>query len=276
MPVPFLAAGAIVARVVAAIRSLGWLQWLGIGAIVEKVYSGDLKDEINGAIAEEAAARAGIVLDRNDPLSDASLAGAVYQKTGIPLRSLRDQAMIIEDVDAWAASLVSAKSGYVIRSVSNVPILKEDMRRVACAVLTERLGIPAGVLPGDGEEFNPEAIKGRLLAWAKAELFQKIGDDIGIQIDEILAVGDLESAAAEINSLLRGMNSGFEVTGRKLALTIANQLAAKSITEYQQVVQGDTKGTRRRLQNRKAQERFRAKHGNRQKYVPLNMSAVIG
>ena len=276
MPVPFVAAGLIVARVVTAIRSMGWLQWAGVGYIVEKVYSGDLKKDVNDAIAREAAERAGLVLDPENPLSDASLANAVYQRTGIPLRTLRDQAMILEDVDTWAASMVSAKSGYSIRSVSNVAILKEDLQRTACAILTDRLGIPAGVLPEDGQSFDPEAIKTRLLAWAKAEIMTRVGEEVGISVEEIMSMGDVESVAYEINSLLKMADSDMTVTGRKLAVRLVNQLAAKSVVEYQQVVEGDTKASRRRLQNRKAQERFRAKWGNRQKYVPLDMGAVIG
>ncbi|KXB29250.1 hypothetical protein AT959_14840 [Dechloromonas denitrificans] len=266
----------IIMQLVARIKAMGWLEWAAISMFAEKVFTADVKKEINDAIVKEAAERAGVTLDAENPLSDASLANAVFQRTGIPLRSLRDQVLIKEDLDTWAASLVSAKSGYTIRSVSNVAILKEDLQRTACAVLTERLGIPAGVLPSDGQAFDPEAIKTRLLAWAKAEIMTRVGEDVGVSVDEIMALGDVESVAYELNSLLKLADSDMTVTGRKLAVRVVNQLAARSVVEYQQVVQGDTKASRRRLQNRKAQERFRAKWGNRQKYVPLDMNAVIG
>lgn len=62
--------------------------------------------------------------------------------------------MVEEDVENYAALLVSEKSSYQIHSVTNTTILRADLERIAAAVLSEKIGLPLGVLPGDGEEFN--------------------------------------------------------------------------------------------------------------------------
>lgn len=275
MPIPIVvAAVAFVKAMTARFAAMTFIEKTAAAIVVYDLWDNGLREDVEAYAVKMAADTAGLVLDPDEPFTDASFSNAISQRTGIAIRSIRDQQMIKEDLDTYAAGLVSERSGYHVRSVSNVPVLKEDLQRIACAVLTERLGIPAGVMPADGELFNPEAIKQRLLSWAKAELFARVGEDIGVQISEIMAAGDMELVAAEINALLKGMDSGFEVTGRKMAVFVANRLATKSVTEYQAVAAGDTKKTRRQLQVKIAQQRFRAVHGNRQKYIPLGFTVT--
>lgn len=272
MPVPLLVP---LASVVGG-RLATWLAWLGVGSIINYVQELGVTEAIYGWIADAAGHYAGLSLDRNDPLSDASLAGAVSQKLGVNIRSLKDQAKIREDLDIWAAALVSERSGYLVTSVSDVAVLRVDLQRVAAAVLTEKLNLPVGVFPDDGGEINPVVVRERLLAWAKAELLSGVAQEVGISVDEIYQMGDIEAVAAEMNSRLSGMASDFEVPGRKMAMLIANNMASKAITDYQRVAVGGSKKARRREQIRQAQAKFRSVHGNRQQYVPLGMSATVG
>lgn len=235
----------------------------------------DVNAAVLGWIVEHAATRAGLALDPEDPLSDASFAGALSQKTGITIRSLKDRDMIREDVDMYAAQVVSDRSGYLVHSVSNVAVLKADLQRIAAALLSDRLGIPAGVLPGDGEEFDAAAVKERLLSWAKAELMTRVNEEVAIHTQEIMDAGGLEEIAADMNSRLASLGSVENVTARQLAVQVATRLATGAVVDFGKVAKGMSKRTRRQLQLRDAQKKFRATHGNRQQYVPLGMVGTV-
>ncbi|TXI72652.1 MAG: hypothetical protein E6Q49_06540 [Limnohabitans sp.] len=271
MPVPVLVP---LASVIGG-RLASWLAWLGVAALVEKITSLGVVPVVYGWIADAAEYYAGLQLNRDDPLSEPSITGAISARLGFPLRTLKDAQMIREDLDAWAAGQVSARSGYLVRSVSNVDILKEDLERVAAAVLSDRLNIPAGVIAADGGVFDPVAIKARLMAWAKAEIMQQVAAEVGTSYEELAAVADVESLAGEINGRLAALNSDQFVTARRLAFNLANSVAMSAIVEYQQVTTGMTKRQRRQEQVRQAQAKFRRRHGNRQVYVPLGFSAEV-
>lgn len=240
----------------------------------------DMKREIENAIlgwiVDYAAQKAGLTLDANEPLSDASLSGAVSERLGFTVRTLRDKASLAEDLEDHATALISQRAGYQIHSVRDVTVLKGDLERIGCAILSQRLGIPAGVLPGDGEVFDAPAIKERLLSWAKAEILDNASGEIGGMIADIQGFADFESLAAEMNGKLEALGSGEQVTARKLALLVANRMATNAVADYGRVASGMSKRTRRQLQLRDAQRKFRAAHGNRQKYVPLGMGATVG
>lgn len=258
-----------------AVPLMGLLKWASFAAIVNWLTDNGVVREVERWIVSAALERSGLRLAEEDPLSDASLSAAVSEKFGVPIRSLKDQQMIEEDLDYWTAGKISERSGYLVRSVSNVDILKEDLERVAAAVLSDRLNIPAGVIAADYGVFDPVAIKERLLAWAKAELMTSIEAEIGVSLEEIMAIPDIESAAGEINGRLALLKSDQFVTARRLALNVANTLAMNAVTEYQQVAMRMTKRQRRQEQLRQAQAKFRRRHGNRQVYVPLGFSAAV-
>lgn len=270
MPFPLLALAPAIATWAA--RALAGY---GLARLASDEPIQELKNIVIGWIVEQAASQAGLQLDPADPFSDASMAGAVGVRVGIPLRSLKNPDTVREDLDAFAANLVSQKSGYQITSVSNVAILKSDLERAACAILTAKLGIPAGVLPGEGEALDPIAIKERLLVWAKAEVMQRIESEAGVTLAELQQIGDLEALAVEMNGRLSSMGSDEQFTARNIALHMANRLATDAVTQYGQAAQDMSKRTRRQLQLRDAQAKFRARHGNRQQYVPLGMVATV-
>lgn len=244
--------------------------------ILTKIVGHDLKQEAFRAIVEETAQRTGLQLDPADPFSDASLSGAVGQRIGVPLRSLKNAETIKEDLEAYALQVISQRSGYELHSVTDVAILRADFQRIACAMLTEKLQLPVGVFPDGDGEIDPAAVRENLLAWAKAELANRVEWEVGYSLDEIKQIGDIETLAAELNGRLAAVGSDQVVTARQIALHVSNKMAVQSIADYGRVSQDIAKATRRQLQLRAAQARFRAKNGNRQKYVPLGMTATIG
>ncbi len=266
----------IIAVVFARMKALGWLaQWApAVAWVVEKVYDGDLKKDVYSAIAKEAADRAGLVLDENDPISDASFSGAVSQKLGFPVRTLKNRQMIIEDLDSFAADMVSQRSGYTVRSVSNVDMLKQDLERVALAVVSEKIGIPLGQIADDGFQIDTEAIKGRVLEWAKAQLLTKVNEQISIEVLD-LAQGNVDWLVGSINERAAAGNVAGTVDAYGVSLMIADRLAVGAVKSYQQAAVGMTKRQRRQELQRAAQAKFRRTHGNRQVYVPLGMAAQI-
>lgn len=250
-------------------------EWLAMADLLSHIADGGLADRIYQFISDEVYEYTGMRLDPVAPLAEASITNAIAERTGIQFRTLRDKEMIKEDLSAYAAGLVSAKSGYRIRSVTDVEMLKADLQQVACAVLSQRIGIPAGVLPGDGEAFDPAAIRERLLTWAKAELYANINQQVGVSLQEIAAIGDVEALAVELSGQLRAMGSDEEITARRLAVYVSNKMATNAVADYGRQAADMSKRTRRQLQLRDAQAKFRAKHGNRSVYVPLGMAATV-
>lgn len=236
----------------------------------------EIEEAILGWLVSYAAQKAGLTLDANDPLSDASLSGAVSERLGFTVRTLKDKASLAEDLEDHATALISQRAGYQIHSVRNVAVLRNDLEQIGCAILSQRLGIPAGVLPSDGEVFDAPAIKGRLLSWAKAEILQNASGEISGMIADIQGFTDFESLAAEMNGKLEALGSVEQVSARKLALMVANRMATNAVADYGRVASGMSKRTRRQLQLRDAQRKFRAAHGNRQQYVPLGMAGNVG
>ena len=80
---------------------VGLLKWASIAAIINYLTDNGVVRAIYQWIAQAALVHAGLELDENDPLSNASLAGAVSKRTGVTLRSLKDKETILEDLDTF-------------------------------------------------------------------------------------------------------------------------------------------------------------------------------
>lgn len=266
MPLPLivLGVGARLALWVQRTLAAGGLVALGSGAA-------ELWSEIKAAVVEEVARRSGLQLDPDDPFSDPSMANAVGLRVGVPLRSLKDPVMIREDLDGYAAGLVSEKSGYQISSVANVAVLRSDLERIGAAIITERTGIPLGSVGA----FDPAGVREQVLLWAKAELLANMGDEVGFSVQEIISAGGVEAVASDLNSRLNNIGSIEAVTSRQLAVKIAEKMASSAVADFGRVAGGMDKKNRKRALGRAAQAKFRATHGNRQIYVPLGMAGTV-
>lgn len=266
MPFPLLAlVPALVAWGTRAVTAVG------LAAIFTGQPLQDLKELLLGYVVDYAARYAGLELDAADPISDASFSHAVSLRVGFPIRSLKDRAMIQEDLDGFAAALISQKSGFVVRSVKDVDVLKQDLERVALAVLSQQVGIPLGSVGNSGFGLDPVEIKQQILVWAKAQLLADIRSGVQVEALELASWGDMDALVNVINS--RAENGEVSVHG--VALNIADKLAVEAVGDYQKVVVGMTKRARRQESLRAAQAKFRRLHGVRQKYVPLGMVAVV-
>lgn len=270
MPFPLLAAvPAIIVWARNALAAGGLISLLSQESVEE------LWETLKALIVAYVARVSGLNLDPDNPFSDSSLAGAVSERVGIPIRSLKDRALITEDLNNFAAELISQKSGFMVHSVTDVAVLKEDLLRIGAAEMTSRLGFPVGVMPGDGEVFDPAEIRKRLLMWAKAEILAEMSEDVQANVLEMAGAGNIDALADELNLKLKVAAIDKVVTARQISVAISNTMAAKAVGEYQSYVLSASKLDRKRVLNRAAQAKFRAAHGNRQQYVPLGMTATI-
>jgi hypothetical protein len=246
---------------------------MSIGALAAQTT--DIWDALKKWAVAEAAERAGIHLDPDDPFSDSSISGAVSQRTGIPLRTMLDQQMIEEDIDDYTARRVSERIGYRISTFRNLQQLRADFELAALAIVTEKTGIPFA--PLDGQPVSVDYIKSNVEDWARAALMEKISADAGQALSLLSGAGvDFEAVAESMNRKLEALGSPNLASARGLALEVAEGLVSSSMQRFHAVAVGASKKERRALQLRAAQRKFRATHGNRQKYIPLGMSATIG
>lgn len=229
----------------------------------------DLEKLITDWVVVQVADRAGLNLDPDAPFTDASLAGAISERTGITIRSLKDKDMIKEDAENFAIQQISGRTGYTLNSVTDPEIIKQDLIRIGLAIASEKTGIPLGL--AESGELDITALRENLLTWAKAQLLANVGEEVSIVVNEIIAVGGLEAIAESLNSRLKASGSIESITARQLALKVVDKIASKAVSDYGRVAIGLDKKNRKRELNRAAQERFRRAHGSRQKYIPLGM-----
>ena len=285
MPLPGVVAAVpwiarIVAIVVARLKAATLLEWVvaggSVASLVDTLMQGDLKRQAGGIIVEEVSKRAGLSLDPDDPFSDASIAGALSQKIGITIRSVKDKDLILEDVEGFAVGRVSEKLGIPIRSLRDPVMLRHDFEQAALVLVAQKTGIP--IMPQSADEdLDIEAIKAQIEEWAIARANLRIAESQSAAIAALTGEGvDFEALAISLNSRLEAVGSADRVTAGKLALRCAENMVSESAASVQRVALGQSKRTRRQVQLREAQAKFRATHGNRQKYVPLGMVATIG
>lgn len=227
----------------------------------------ELKRMLLAHIVDYAAQYAGLHLDPDDPISDASFSAAISERVGFPIRTLRDKASIEEDIEHAALALIEQRSGYHLTSLRDVDALKADVKRIGLQYLSDQVGIPLTGMDGD---LTPAVIKQQLLDWAKAQLMTSIGEEAGLAVAELIQAGGLEAVAGDMNSKLAELGSLQAVTARQFALKVAEKMASKAVTDFGKTAMGLDKKNRRKAQNREAARRFRAKHGIRLLYVRLD------
>lgn len=266
-------AARLVAMLIARIKGLGFLEWAGIASLVDTILTYDVKQQAFALVVEFAAKGAGLQLDPNDPFSDASMSAAVSQKTGIPLRSLKDQTIIMQDLDDYAAARASEKLGFQISTFRDPARARADFEAAALQVIALKTGIPFA--PGP-EGFTVDGIKSQVLDWARPQLAIELSGNAGLALQTLAGEGvDFEALAAEMNGKLKAIGSGETVTAGRIAVHVAESIVKTSAQALQVTAAGLSKKSRRALQVRAAQQKFRAAHGNRQRYVPLGMTATI-
>lgn len=243
--------------------------------IIQKIVGHDLKAEAFKLVVEEVAEKTGLALDPSDPFSDASLAGALSQRMGVTIRSVKDRDMIVEDIEDFAVGRVSEKLGFTITTLRDPVRMRQDFEAAALAMITEKTGIPF-VAPADGGAFSVDDIKSQVEDWARAKITTELSGSAAAALEALGGAGvDFESVAAEMNGKLKALGSLQTVSAKGLALKVAENLVSASVEKLHATAIGSSKKSRRILQLREAQRKFRAAHGNRQIYVPLGMNASV-
>ena len=269
MPLPALVLGGVslAARLAPIFRSK-WA-WMSAGALAAQTV--DIYDEVKKWVVVEAAERAGLQLDPDNPFSDASFCNALYQKTGVQFRTLLDRASVEQDLESYAIAQIQMRTGFqmTVTSFRDVEGLKLDLVNIGLYTVQQRTGIPVAQVSGTPGEWGQQ-IKDQLLTYAEAELRQKLAGDaqnIAAKMGELV---DLDALAGQINQRLSDIGSTQDIDVRGLALSIAQQVSAGAVNRFQVQAAKMNKQDRRAVQNREAQRRFREKWGDRRQYVPLS------
>lgn len=238
----------------------GALSWEAISSFFEEE-----KDELtrrwNRMIVEVVANHTGIDLDPDDPLGPGSISRAISKKTGIPLRDVTDKETTVADFEAYALVQMKDRTGYTLTSLRDRDKITRDMEAIGAQIIGERTGIPLRSL------HDPETVKEDILTWGEALVAQRVAGNIAesMKIKNQLGVSmydqikDLAGSDFDPKNLIEGaknaaLSSAIKVNNHAKKITIPN---------------------RRTLQNREAQRRFRAKHGNRMKYVPIREQMAL-
>ena len=261
-------AARIFMALVTKFKGLGFLEWAGIASLIDTILTYDVKQQLFKIVAEEMSAKAGLELNPEDPFSDASVSNAISQKIGVPLRSIKNKQMILEDVDDFAAARLSEKLGVKISSIKDPAKAKQDLEAAGLALVSAKTGIPFSV--PEGEAVSAEVVRGQVIAWARAEVSLELAESANTCLSQMGAEGvDFEATAAVINGKLQAMGVDTTVSAGRVAMYVAESLVRDAVRQYGAVAGDISKATRRRLQLRDAQQRFRSRHGNRQVYMPI-------
>jgi len=228
----------------------------------------DFREELLLAACDYAEKNAGLVLDRDDPLSDASLANALSEKTGMAIRSVKSAAMIREDIGYAVAREIETETGVRLSNVFDGEALRADIAVYASGVLSAKTGIPITDIS------NTEQTKEEVREWATA---------MGALSEEIeQAVAVFKDSGVDVAALLEEGKKKYKINPRtglhdapagvNVESAVAGLLSAMIASSTEKMVyrqRKNTKRTRRQEQNRRAQAAFRKSRGNRLQYQPI-------
>ena len=269
------ALGAVLTQVAGYVGRTGLLKMLtatgvagGAGAIGGEYLSalatgdaGALTKQLLKAAAVVVEYETGIQLDDEEPFGGHSMGSAVTQKSGVPVRNLYDKEGVREDLEHFALDQFSLKTGYQLSSLRDPERIKADVVAIGISIMEERMHFPLTQIMSD------EDPKQALIEYFTPLVIDRITKEV-------------ESRDINAESLIVAIQAktGAKFTKRQINKALNSKLIQQSL---QYIAKKRQKGadTRRRLQNRAAQARFRAKHGNRSKYVrlsdgPVNPAAV--
>ncbi|MCX7206995.1 MAG: hypothetical protein NT086_13645 [Proteobacteria bacterium] len=137
------------ASIVAIIqRSLpSTIGWFG-GSILATTLTEILKthsvtEAIEGALAsqivEYALVHWGVILDRNNPLSKASINNAISQKVGFTLTDVFDKNALMHDVGAGLAQELNQRFGTHITTVWPVEVFQDQLENAVLDIILEAI-----------------------------------------------------------------------------------------------------------------------------------------
>jgi hypothetical protein len=210
----------------------------------------------------------GVELDRDAPLSDKSLCGAIKSKTGLTLRTIRNKQKIGQDVERWAFAELESRTGLRVRDIRDAKKTKEDVLRFASPIVADLTGIPLSDL-SDKDKVGVE-----VFAYLKDRALVLLAQDMS-KIKKYVA-----SALGEIGTTLDDMarlvveKGGYDEAGvprvRADAETVALAIVANALVKADKRRRNEAlpelKVARRKEQLRMGLKRFRERHGHRMTY----------
>ncbi len=241
--------------------------WGSLTALVAVVIADDIGDlwarvkkDVFDAICDVAEAKTGLVLDRNDPASDASISAALSARSGIYISTVKDANALAVDLSAHASGLIQMQTGIELTNLLSAEQVKADVVAHAVGVVQEKTGLDvAGVSTFD-------EVQKRISAHVRERLAELVADRLHA------AALDFARPEATLDELLAMVYRAQEVKGiraRDVALGVAASLVVAAYARTSAPLRRRVDAFRRRAQNREAQRRFRAKHGNRMRYDKL-------
>lgn len=183
----------------------------------------------------------GVKLDPDDPFSDASLSGALSQVLGVPVPTVRDKVELRKAFMAATTRQISTELGTPFLNINDLAQTRRDVLRAVGAQATY-------VVPG--LELRDLSSREQTLADLELYATRKISDVVGIPLTNLRSIRQIKA----------------DVYAWALQLIDA-ELGEGAGPPPTKPLRMDRKGVR----NREAQRRFRAKWGNREKYIPIDM-----
>lgn len=245
---------------------------LGLGAVLGKISNSTLEDiekMVYGWVVQQAAAQA-FNLDRSDPFSDASLAGAISERLNVPLRSVRDRAMIEEDLLAYAATKIYERSGVRLSNLKSADVTKRDLIRHAGSLITLHTGIPLADIT-DREQTIADVKE-----WGLSQVYAKMGEDAQAALTHLGLNGgvDVEGIVNQVNATLHG--GGTEpLSTKKVVMAMLHSQISQQIARVATRAALTAMKSRRQLQMQAASMRFRERNGHRMKYIRLGSTESL-
>ena len=212
---------------------------------LERIWE-EMKKKVLGWVTQYALEKAGLVLDENDPLSDASLSGAVGQRLGIQIRTLKDRQSLEDDVLRGVSAKIEQVSGLYLSDLRSVDAIKADAMRYAMNRIAGETGIYLSDLT------SPEAIKANILTWGKQAAMERVASDLSAALN--LQDGD----GVRLADMLASM--GHAGLDPKKLMNQARSVLLGYAKEEMARAEVVGKKARRKLQNKINQRAFRARH----------------
>lgn len=252
----------LIAMLIARFKALGFLEWVGITAVINQVADSAFARGVEVCVSDAVFDWTGIRVRPEVLTTSFGWSEGISAKLGVPLRDVTNRQMVKEDVLAAAAVMIAERSGVLLTDVTDAEKIRADVMAYGVG----RLANDAGIYLSDASSI--EAIKADLKLWGKQQAMSEVAGDLAAELNL------KDSDGVRLRELLAAR--GYAGVKPVDLLKNANVLLVGYAREEFARAESITKKTARRLQLREAQVKFRREHGNRQKYVPLGMTAVIG
>lgn len=251
------------------------LGWFGGAAAVTALVLADgpegvwnaVRDDVNGAVVDLVREKTGLELDPDEPLADASIAGALTARSGISITSVMDRGRLMADLQAHAAGLIHEKTGVTLTNLLSAQQVRADVVSHAQQVVKDRTGLDVvGAMSYDD-------VQARIQSHVRERLAELVAE----RLREAAAGFAAPSATLdELLAMVYGASAAKGIRARDVALGAAASLVVAAYARTSAPLKRQVGAARRRAQVREAQRRFRQRHGNRMKYDKVKKPDVIG